>query len=109
MVTLLQERDAKRHARRFALREEVREQLAAALAELLPESRVFVFGSLLRAGVFNGASDIDLALTEEPRTRTVWLLQAELEERLGRAVDIVLLNETRLCEKIRREGEVWMT
>ena len=108
-MTLLQERDARRAALRLTLRDEVRRQLATALAELLPDSEVIVFGSLLRAGIFNDASDIDLALTEEPRGKTVWLLQAELEERLGRPVDIVLLNETRLREKILREGETWTT
>jgi predicted nucleotidyltransferase len=108
-VTLLQERDAKRAARRLTLRDEVRRELATALAELLPGSQVVVFGSLLRAGIFNAASDIDLALTADPRGQTVWRLQAELEERLGRPVDIVLLSETRLREKILREGETWTT
>lgn len=108
-MTLLQKRDTDRQARRLTLRDEVRARLAEALAQLLPRSRVYVFGSLVRAGVFNAASDIDLALTEAPDGKTEWLLQAELEERLGRPVDIVFLDETRLREKILREGEAWTT
>ena len=41
---------------------ETRRQLRAALAELLPGGKVIVFGSMTKAGVFNDASDIDLAL-----------------------------------------------
>lgn len=108
-MTLLQERDENRQVQRLVLRDQVRAQLAAALGELIPGARVIIFGSLVRAGVFNNASDIDLALTEEPRGKTVWLLQAELEERLGRPIDIMLLSETRLREKILREGEAWTT
>ena len=35
-------------------------------------------------------------------------LQAELEERLHRPVDLLLLNESRFRDKIEREGERWM-
>lgn len=41
--------------------------------------------------------------------KTIWLLQAELEERLRRPVDLCLLQETRLRDKILREGEEWTT
>lgn len=108
-VTLLQQRDQKRHETRLRLWEETRRSLALALRELLPGGRVWLYGSLTRRGVFNPASDVDLALTEEPSGKTIWRLQAELEERLHRPVDLVLLHETRLRDKILREGEEWMT
>jgi predicted nucleotidyltransferase len=108
-MTLLQKRDTDRRARRLSLHAETRRALQAALRDLLPEVPVYVFGSLLRPGVFNDASDIDLALTGEPASKTVWLLQAELEERLHRPVDLILLPESRLRHKIVTEGELWMT
>lgn len=108
-VTLLQQRDARRRAARLNLWDQTRHSLQAALSDLLPCARVFVYGSLTQRGVFNPASDIDLALTEDPQGKTIWLLQAQLEERLRRPVDLVLLNETRLRDKILREGEEWMT
>ncbi len=37
-----------------------------------------------------------------------WRLTAELMERLGRPVDIVLLDECRFAKRIRREGEQWI-
>ena len=76
---------------------------------MLPASRVIVFGSLTKRGVFNAASDLDLALFEEPAGRSIFGLMAELEERMRRHVDVLLLEKTRLKEKILREGEIWMT
>lgn len=109
VTTLLQQRDAKRREARLLLWDETRRTLQTALRELSPGTRVFVYGSLAKRGVFNSASDIDLALTEEPRDKTIWLLQAELEERLRRPIDLVLLSETRLRDKILRDGEEWTT
>ncbi len=108
-VTLLQQRDHQRHEARLLLWEETRRSLAVALRELLPGTRVWLYGSLTRRGVFNPASDVDLALTEEPCGKTIWRLQAELEDSLRRPIDLVLLYETRLRDKILREGEEWMT
>lgn len=108
-VTLLQERDGRRREERLRLWDETRRLLHVALRELLPGSRVWVYGSLTRQGLFHAASDIDLALPEAPRAKTIWLLQAELQERLHRPVDLILLGETRLRDKITREGEEWTT
>lgn len=108
-VTLLQERDARRREARLILWEETRQALALALQELVPGAKVWLYGSLTQRGRFTPHSDIDLALTEEPRGKTSWRLQAELEERLRRPIDLVLLNETRLRDKITREGEEWTT
>ena len=70
---------------------------------------VVVFGSLTKRGVFNAASDIDLALFSEPEEKTIFGFMAEIEERMRRPVDVLLLEKTRLKEKILREGEVWTT
>ncbi len=106
-MTLLQRRDAVRRQRRLDVRMEARRRLQAALAELLPGSKVVVFGSLTKAGVFNDASDIDLALEEESPNLTAWQLTGELMDRLGRPVDVVVLKRSRFREKILREGEIW--
>lgn len=108
-MTLLQKRDADRQRQRLVLFDRTREELRGVLREVLPASRVIVFGSLTRRGVFNAASDIDLALFEEPAGKNIFGLMAEIDERMRRRVDILLLEKTRLKEKILREGEVWTT
>jgi predicted nucleotidyltransferase len=106
--TLLQRRDEQRKLRRLELWEQARLQLRGLLAELLPGKRVFVFGSLAKRGAFNDASDVDIALLEEPEEMSIFGLQGLLEERMRRPVDVVLLNECRFKEKVLREGEEWM-
>jgi predicted nucleotidyltransferase len=108
MATLLQEM-AQEKARRL---EGERERLVAALrrelAALLPSGEiVFVYGSLTQPGRFADSSDLDLALVRRPPAFSEFWLQGELEMRLGRRVDVVVLAETRLREKIDREGWRW--
>ncbi len=66
-----------------------------------------VFGSLTRPGFFGPASDVDLALFREPAAMSSGVLMCELEERLERRVDVVLLPQCRFRAKIEREGERW--
>ncbi len=106
--TLLQQRDAARARRRLQVYEETRGRLKEALRELIPGHKVILFGSVTRAGVFNDRSDVDLALESEPPQMSVYRLIAELMERLGRPVDILMLDQCRFRERIRREGEVWI-
>ena len=109
LMTLLQKRYAERQRERLVLYDRTRKELRECLHETLPGRRVIVFGSLTKRGVFNAASDIDLALFDEPAGKNIFGLTAEIDERMRRPVDIVLLGKTRLKEKILREGEVWMT
>lgn len=108
-MTLLQRRDAERDRERLVLFDRTRDQLREVLRALLPSSRVIVFGSITRRGVFNAASDIDLALFDDPPDMSVLGLMAEIDGRMRRPVDIVLLEQSRLKEKILREGEIWTT
>lgn len=108
-MTLLQKRDAERQQARLVLFDRTRAELRTVLREVLPASRVVVFGSLTKRGVFNAASDIDLALYEEPAEKSIFGLMAAIDGRMRRPVDIVILSQTRLREKILREGEVWTT
>jgi predicted nucleotidyltransferase len=107
-VTLLQQRDAARERRRLEIYEETRRRLRDCLAELVPGQKVILFGSLTKPGIFNDRSDVDLALEAEPLQMDTWRLTAELMEKLGRSVDIVLLDHCRFGKRIRREGEVWI-
>lgn len=107
MSSLWDRLEQQRLAERERLREKVRRDLARALAELVPGAAVIVFGSLVEKGRFHKMSDVDIALLEEPQSGSVYSLQAKLEERLGRPVDLVLLPETRLRQKIESTGEKW--
>jgi predicted nucleotidyltransferase len=107
-MTLLQQRDSARRQRRLQVRTEARRRLREALAELIPGTKVILFGSVTQPGIFNDRSDIDLALEQEPASVGSLSLKAELMERLGRPVDVVLLGKCRFRAKILREGEVWM-
>ena len=107
MLDLLQTRDAARTRAREVLRMRVREDLRRHLTELLPGSKVIVFGSLTGREQFHRNSDIDLALEQLPEGWSIYGLTGELTERMGRPVDVVLLGRSRLAGKIRREGEAW--
>ena len=85
----------------------MREELRSALRDILPGVPVTVFGSLTQAGRFTDGSDVDIALAAEPPGSSVYQLIARLSERLGRRVDVMLLSESRLRDKILREGETW--
>ena len=97
----------KRSREREGLRQATLTALKRALRELLPRQRCVVFGSLLQPGRFHEWSDVDIALWDRPPGVSEYRFQAELEERLRRPVDLVLLPESRLREKILREGELW--
>jgi predicted nucleotidyltransferase len=108
MATLLQKMSDERAALSERLRLTVREELRSALRDILPGTPVTVFGSLTRVGRFTDASDVDLALAAEPPGMSVYQLIAQLSERLGRRVDVLLLPESRFRDRILREGEPWM-
>jgi predicted nucleotidyltransferase len=106
--TLLQDLSASQAARCESERQRLLASLRAALEGLLPRGEtVWIYGSLTRPGEFGDSSDLDVALERRPSQFSEYWLQGELELRLGRRVDIVLLPETRLREKIEREGLRW--
>ena len=107
-MTLLEQMDRQRLEDREHSRQKVRRDLRDALDQIIPGQRVVVFGSLVRSGKFNDYSDIDLALESELPQMTVYQLISLLSERMGRTVDVILLDECPFREKIRREGELWM-
>ena len=107
LMTLLQRMEAERLQNRERLRLEMRRELHTALCELVPTSRVIVFGSLAKPGRFTEDSDVDVAFESEPAGLSRCQLTSLLAERLGRRVDLILLPECRFRDKILREGETW--
>lgn len=108
MTTLLQELHDTRKRAQEALRLSIRQRLRRDLEAIYsPGTRVWLFGSITREGSFDEYSDIDLAVEAPPTGRTLFWLQGELELRVGCAVDVLLIDETRLRSKIERESEMW--
>jgi predicted nucleotidyltransferase len=106
-MTVLQREHERRWQRAEALRLEVLSATITALERLLPETPVYIYGSVIRPGRFHADSDVDLALTSEPKDMSVYRLQAKFEEAIGRPVDLCILDETRFAEVIMREGMLW--
>ncbi len=108
MLDLLQQRDAQRQTERLHEFQMARERLREVLHRHLPGQRVWLFGSLLKPGHFNAASDIDLAVETLPDGMSIYTLTALLEEDMRRPVDVIYLPESRLRSKIITEGEIWI-
>ena len=106
-VHLLREMEASRARGREEARLETRTRLREALRTICPGRDVFVFGSLAQPGSFHGRSDVDIAVESLPEGLSQYGLIGWLEEELGRPVDVLLLAETRLREKILAQGERW--
>jgi predicted nucleotidyltransferase len=105
---LLQQRDAEMARERERIREATAAKLRHALRDHLPGQAVWVYGSILKSGRFRLESDIDIALEQQSTGRSLYALQSLLTEATGHAVDICLLEETRLKEKIKKTGQRWI-
>jgi predicted nucleotidyltransferase len=75
---------------------------------LAPGEKVLVYGSITRTNAFHRRSDVDLAFVEVPKGHSIYRMQVLLEEAVGRPVDLTILGETRLRQKIEQEGELWI-
>jgi predicted nucleotidyltransferase len=104
---LLKEREERRRRDRESEYERVRTELRGVLRRVAGLDEVIVFGSLTHRGAFHRHSDVDLAIWREPPGWTYYGLADWIAEAVGHPVDVILLNETRLKEKILREGELW--
>lgn len=104
---MLADREIERAAASAALQKHVWAELGSHLSAVLPGFPVLVFGSLAKPGAFHAGSDIDLGIEKEPPGTTLYRLTAELSDRMGLPVDIVVLETCRFAAKIRKEGIPW--
>ncbi len=107
--TLWLQARAKKQQERERLRREVLDQVDAALNELAKRyswTEVYLFGSLLQPGKFDRDSDVDLAVAGLPR-QDLYRLTADLMRLLGRNTDLVVLEDVRFAEALRRKGLLW--
>lgn len=74
----------------------------------MPETAVWVYGSLVKPGRFHGWSDVDVAIESVPPGMTLEYLQSLLSADVGREVDVCLLDRTRLKTVIEGSGERWI-
>ena len=107
METFLQRLEQQKAREREDSRLATLARLRTATSEHLAGLQCVVFGSVLKPGNFRKNSDVDIALFDEPAGTSIFSLHSRLEEAIGRNVDLVMLPECRLKEKILREGEIW--
>ena len=93
--------------------EELRLQVLSSISTVLARLQgrytwreIYVFGSVLRKGRFCPDSDVDFAVLGLPK-HDLYRLVGELSDALGRPVDVVVLEESRLKEAIKRKGVRW--
>ncbi len=106
-MKLLLERERREAEGSENARREILVALRERLARIAPGAVVWVYGSVTKAGGFDRYSDVDVAFESLPLGRSLYAMQSLLSEACGREVDVCFLHETRLEEKIRREGERW--
>lgn len=88
--------------------DKTRSLLRESLARHVPETGVWVYGSLVKAGRFHEWSDVDVALESLPAGMTLEYLQSLLSADVGREVDVCLIDRTRLKPVIEGTGERWI-
>ena len=107
-ASLLEAEAARRKMEDEAERLRTRQRLEDSLRKMEGLGAVWMYGSRVKQGSFGPDSDVDLAFESLPPGMSLYLLQSLLSEAVGREVDVCMLSETRLREKILREGEKFM-
>lgn len=107
-LSLLQQRDQANATQNELLRQIALEKLHQAFKRYLPGQAVWVYGSILKPGKFRLVSDIDVALEQASTTYSLYALQSLLTAATEHQVDICMLDETRLKEKIMSQGQRWI-
>jgi len=106
-VTLLNQYRAQRRLQIEEERLAIKQRLLERFATLPTMGKVWAYGSATQPDRFHEDSDVDLAIEYLPTGISLYLLQSLLSEAAGCEVDVTILCESRLCEKILREGERW--
>ncbi len=68
-----------------------------------PQTKVYLFGSILKKGMFNPHSDIDIALQNAKTDRLQ--LYAQWSYQLKREIDIVILEKCTYADEILKQAE----
>lgn len=108
MLELLKARENERWNERERLRAAVRHKLKTVLSKFLPNSTVYVFGSLTEPFKFHKFSDVDIAVQKLADGVSPYSLQAQLEEQLERPVDLIEMDDSRIKHVIMTRGEKWI-
>lgn len=76
------------------------------LAEIYHWDELFLFSSLISPGRFTSDSDIDIAVSGIDKHALLAFI-AEFSRELGREVDVIRLEESKISDSIRRQGQRW--
>lgn len=96
---------------REQLRRQVLDQLKSLLQSLKGKycwQELYLFGSIITPGTFTETSDVDVAVSGLEK-QALYSLTADLSRALGREVDVLILEESPIAERIRHKGIVWET
>lgn len=113
-MTVYKEGFRRRQARLWAERERLRQETLAAVMPKLHAigqrhaaeiSRIFILGSLVSPGRFTRDSDIDVAV-EWREKGNYFDLWREIEEALGREIDLRELDNDAFSQRVRAQGLV---
>ncbi len=101
----LQEREKARRQQRERLRLERLQEVEMLLTQYFsdyPDTKVYLFGSILMPGYFTPDSDIDIAVENHPQDRLD--LYSALSRLLPYPVDVVVLEKCHFASDIRQNG-----
>lgn len=99
----------RRGKEREALRLEVLDRLDQALSALIEKyqwTECYLFGSVVSPGRFGPESDVDIAVGGLAK-QDLYRFVGDISSVLERDVDVVVLEESRIAEILRRKGKPW--
>lgn len=105
-ISLWEKKLCREREKQEALRHEMLRRARTVLKNYFDDkkvSHVFITGSLLHKNTFRQHSDIDVAV--EGFQGDYFKIKSELEELLGRDVEIIELEKCRFANSIRERGE----
>ncbi|MGB4644284.1 MAG: nucleotidyltransferase domain-containing protein [Dictyoglomaceae bacterium] len=103
--SLWEEKLVREYEERELKRKRVLEELIPKLKDYFKDKevdKVFIFGSILREGLFYDFSDVDIAC--EGLKENYFRVFSELEDLVGRNIDLVELEYCRFREDILKRG-----
>ncbi len=77
------------------------------LADKYHWDELYLFGSLISPGMFTCDSDIDMAISGLDKHDLLSFI-ADASRELGREVDVLRLEESKITDSIRRKGQLWV-